>query len=365
MQSSTTVSSPLGTACVHAARHPVASKKSDKVTLGRGNVFPQVLHVAGFFPAVCPHSNTESGHEPLQPTAHTWWLGHKQQGPWDLHSKQKPDSRRVLMGLPRWQMLRKLEPWDWIPTWAKMAPNSVRLSNCPTERPTRPTDHPTDRLSDRPTLTTAVRLSVSLTVRPSVFPHVHSSVSSARPSRTHVPSDPPSVCCPSVHPSAQPTAPCPSVRPSERPSVRPSAQPTHHLISVRPPVRLPDRHARMSDRPSRTSVCPSDSRCVRPLVGPSVRPMDCPTTHPCDVQTVQASDRTTNHASDHPPARPSDRRPVCCPSAVRPSASPSRPPSVRPVSVRTSVHLSDRPTVRPSFHTTDQHSLLLSVFPCV
>ena len=260
MQSSTTVSSPLGTACVHAARHPVASKKSDKVTLGRGKSLPQVLHVAGFFPAVCPHSNTESGHEPLQPTVHTWWLGHKQQGPWDLHSKQKPDSRRVLMGLPRWQMLRKLEPWDWIPTWAKMAPNSVRLSNCPTERPTRPT------------LTTAVRLSVSLTVRPSVFPQVHSSVSSARPS-----------AC-SVRPTFRVLSVRTSVRATYRPPVRPSAR---QRPSVCPTDDL--RRACPSAR-SRTSVCPSDSRCVRPLVDrPPVRHTDSPSVRPNDQPRVRPS----------------------------------------------------------------------------
>ena len=38
-------------------------KKSDRVTFGRGKVFPQVLHVAGFLPALYPYSTTD----PVQP----------------------------------------------------------------------------------------------------------------------------------------------------------------------------------------------------------------------------------------------------------------------------------------------------------
>ena len=44
----------------------LASKKSERVTFGRGNVFPH-LHVAGFFPPVYPYSTTESGQYPAQP----------------------------------------------------------------------------------------------------------------------------------------------------------------------------------------------------------------------------------------------------------------------------------------------------------
>ena len=32
----------------------MTGKKSDRVTFGRGKVFPQVLHVAGFFPVLYP-----------------------------------------------------------------------------------------------------------------------------------------------------------------------------------------------------------------------------------------------------------------------------------------------------------------------
>ena len=42
-------------------------KKSANVTFGRGKVFPQALHVAGFLPALYPYSTTESGHDPVQP----------------------------------------------------------------------------------------------------------------------------------------------------------------------------------------------------------------------------------------------------------------------------------------------------------
>ena len=45
----------------------LAGKKSERVTFVRGNVFPQVLHVAGFFPAENPYSTTESGQDPVQP----------------------------------------------------------------------------------------------------------------------------------------------------------------------------------------------------------------------------------------------------------------------------------------------------------
>ena len=45
----------------------LAGKKSERKTFGRGNVFPQVLHVAGFFAAVYPYSTTESGQDPEQP----------------------------------------------------------------------------------------------------------------------------------------------------------------------------------------------------------------------------------------------------------------------------------------------------------
>ena len=41
--------------------------KSDRVTFGREKVFPQVLHVAGFLPALYPYSTTESGQDPEQP----------------------------------------------------------------------------------------------------------------------------------------------------------------------------------------------------------------------------------------------------------------------------------------------------------
>ena len=72
-----------------------------ELTFGRGNVFPQVLHVASFLPAVYPHSTTESGQYPVQPDFPHLMIGDKQQGPCDVHSKQKPDSKRVLMGVPR------------------------------------------------------------------------------------------------------------------------------------------------------------------------------------------------------------------------------------------------------------------------
>ena len=45
----------------------LTGKKSDNVTFGRGKVFPQALHVAGFLPALYPYSTTESGHDPIQP----------------------------------------------------------------------------------------------------------------------------------------------------------------------------------------------------------------------------------------------------------------------------------------------------------
>ena len=48
-------------------RRDMAGKKSERVTFGRGNVFPQVLHVAGFFPVENPYSTTESGQDPVQP----------------------------------------------------------------------------------------------------------------------------------------------------------------------------------------------------------------------------------------------------------------------------------------------------------
>ena len=45
----------------------LTGKKSDSVTFGRGKVFPQALHEAGFLPALYPYSTTESGHDPIQP----------------------------------------------------------------------------------------------------------------------------------------------------------------------------------------------------------------------------------------------------------------------------------------------------------
>ena len=41
----------------------LTGQKSDNVTFGRGKVFPQALHVAGFLPALYPYSTTESGHD--------------------------------------------------------------------------------------------------------------------------------------------------------------------------------------------------------------------------------------------------------------------------------------------------------------
>ena len=45
----------------------LTGKKSDRVKFGRGKVFPQVLHVAGFLPVLYPYSTTESGQDPEQP----------------------------------------------------------------------------------------------------------------------------------------------------------------------------------------------------------------------------------------------------------------------------------------------------------
>ena len=94
----------------------LTEKKCANVTFGRGKVFPQALHVAGFLPALYPYSTTESGHDRVQPGFPHLTVGRQATGACDVHSKQKPDSKRVLRGLPRWQMQRKLKPVAGIPT---------------------------------------------------------------------------------------------------------------------------------------------------------------------------------------------------------------------------------------------------------
>ena len=54
----------------------LTGKKSDRVTFGRGNVFPQVLHVAGFLPAL-------------------YTIFHHRE-----RTRSSTDSERVLMELP-------------------------------------------------------------------------------------------------------------------------------------------------------------------------------------------------------------------------------------------------------------------------
>ena len=58
----------------------LASKNSERVTFGRGNVSPQVLHVAGFFPAVYPYSTTDSGQDPVQPDIPHMMIGRQATG---------------------------------------------------------------------------------------------------------------------------------------------------------------------------------------------------------------------------------------------------------------------------------------------
>ena len=94
----------------------LASKKSERVTFGRGNVFPQVLHVAGFLPAVYPYSTTDSGQDSAQPDFPHLMIGRQATGTMRCTQQKKTDSKRVLMGFPRWQMQRNLKPVVWIPT---------------------------------------------------------------------------------------------------------------------------------------------------------------------------------------------------------------------------------------------------------
>ena len=54
---------------------PLAEKKCDNVTFGRGKVFPQALRVAGFLTALYPYSTTESGHAPVQPKVPHMMIG--------------------------------------------------------------------------------------------------------------------------------------------------------------------------------------------------------------------------------------------------------------------------------------------------
>ena len=93
-----------------------ASKKSERVTFGRGNVFPQVLNVAGFFQAENQYSTTESGQDPVQPDFPHLMKRRQATGAMRCTQQTKPDSKRVLMGVPGWQMQRKLKPGAWIPT---------------------------------------------------------------------------------------------------------------------------------------------------------------------------------------------------------------------------------------------------------
>ena len=57
-----------------------AGKKSERVTFDCGNVFPQVLHVAGFFLAVYPYSTTDSGQDPVQPDLPHLMIGRQATG---------------------------------------------------------------------------------------------------------------------------------------------------------------------------------------------------------------------------------------------------------------------------------------------
>ena len=71
----------------------LAGKKSERVTL-------TWLASSQLYTRISPRRADKIQHNQF-PT---------QQGPCDVHSKQKPDSKRVLVGLPGWQMQRKLKP---------------------------------------------------------------------------------------------------------------------------------------------------------------------------------------------------------------------------------------------------------------
>ena len=57
-----------------------AGEGSERVTSERGNVFRQISHVAGFFPAVYPYSTTESGQDPVQPVVPHLTIGQQANG---------------------------------------------------------------------------------------------------------------------------------------------------------------------------------------------------------------------------------------------------------------------------------------------
>ena len=57
-----------------------AGEGSERVTLERWNVFPQISHVAGFLPAVYQYSTTESGQDPAQPVVPHLMIGRQATG---------------------------------------------------------------------------------------------------------------------------------------------------------------------------------------------------------------------------------------------------------------------------------------------
>ena len=105
----------------------LAGKKSERVTFGRGNVFPQVLHVAGFFPAVYPYSTTESGQDPVQPDFPHLATGRQATGDMRCTLQTKNWLETSLDVAVMANATETLKPGAWIPTWAKMATDSLPL----------------------------------------------------------------------------------------------------------------------------------------------------------------------------------------------------------------------------------------------
>ena len=86
-----------------------AGEGSERVTSERGNVFPQISHVAGLFPAVYPYSTTESGLDPMHPVVPHLMIGRQPTGSVRCASSQHTLSSTkqgvpILLGHRGWTM---------------------------------------------------------------------------------------------------------------------------------------------------------------------------------------------------------------------------------------------------------------------